>query len=104
MGNRAAKMRANLILCCGNDGGVDSEKKNRSQPQGSHVLLCRLCTAELPGVLFSPAFLGMAALSSVMHSEYGDRQGPCKHPSLSSKKSRSLCCGEHIGQVETGLG
>ena len=66
VGNRVAKMRANLIFCCGADGGADAEKKNHSQPQGSHVLLGRLCTAELLGLLFSPTFLGMAALSSVM--------------------------------------
>lgn len=103
MSSRVAKVRTNLIFCCGNAGGADAEKKNHLCPQGSHVQLCRLRTAILLGVLLSTTLLGMAALSGVMHSEYGHRQGPCKHPLLSSKKSRSLCCGK-VEKIRGKLG
>lgn len=39
--------------------------KNHLWPHSGHVLLCRLRTAELQGVLFSPTIWGVAALSSV---------------------------------------
>lgn len=41
-------MRANLIFCCGADGGAEAEK-NHSQPQGSHVLLGQAVPAGTPG-------------------------------------------------------
>lgn len=44
-----AKVRTNLIFCCGNAGEADARKKNYSWPQPVHVLLCRLLTAELRG-------------------------------------------------------
>ena len=50
MSSRVAKVRTNLIFCCENAGGADAEKKNHIWPQGSHVQLCRLCTAKLLGV------------------------------------------------------
>lgn len=56
---------------------------------GYHVLLCRLCTAELQGVLFSPTIRGMAALSS---AQSGYR--PCRNRLLSLDEDKTMRCGE----------
>lgn len=56
-------MRANLIFCCGVDGGADAEKKNHSQPQGSHVLLGAGCALQNSwGCYFRLPFWGNGGL------------------------------------------
>ena len=88
----AKKVRTNLIFCVGILAELTlRKKKNHSWPQGSHVLLFRLRTAELQEGLCSPTLLGMAALTSVMHSQCGHKQGPWKHHLLSSHNRRSMC-------------